>query len=112
MPFVDYAFFSGSEMSDEQVEGFAKKYLTLGPKVIVITRGAKPALLLTSQESFYQEPQTVKIVDTMGAGDSFIAGFLVSYLNQNNLQEAALAASKNAAVTCQLSGGFGHQKSF
>lgn len=48
----------------------------------------------------------------MGAGDSFIAGFLVSYLNKNNLHEAAEAASKNAAVTCQLSGGFGHQKSF
>ncbi|MBC6342332.1 carbohydrate kinase [Lactobacillus kimbladii] len=112
LPFVDYAFFSGSEMSDEQVEEFAKKYLTLGPEVIVITRGANSAFLLTSQKSYYQKPQKVKVVDTMGAGDSFIAGFLVSYLNKNNLQEAALAASKNAAATCQLSGGFGHQKSF
>ena len=84
----------------------------MGPEVIVITRGANSAFLLTSQKSYYQKPQKVKVVDTMGAGDSFIAGFLVSYLNKNNLQEAALAASKNAAATCQLSGGFGHQKSF
>ncbi|KJY61068.1 PfkB family carbohydrate kinase [Lactobacillus apis] len=112
LPNVDFAFFSGSDMSDDQAVEFAKKYLTLGPEVIVITRGEKPAFLLTSQESYYQEPQKIKVVDTMGAGDSFIAGFLVSYLDKNNLVLAAEAASKNAAVTCQLSGGFGHQKSF
>lgn len=111
LPNVDFAFFSGSDFDDDQVEEFAKKYLTLGPEVVVITRGAKPAFLLTLQESYYQIPQKGKIVDTMGAGDSFIAGFLVSYLDKNNLQKAAEAASKNAANTCQISGGFGHQKS-
>lgn len=112
LPNVDYAFFSGSDMGDDQVVEFAKRYLTLGPEVVVITRGAKPAFLLTSQQSYYQNPQKVEIRDTMGAGDSFIAGFLVSYLSKNNLQTAAEAASKNAAATCQISGGFGHQKSF
>lgn len=112
LPHVNYAFFSGAEMDNTQVVEFAQKYLTLGPEVIVITRGAKPAFLLTAKESFYAQPQKINVVDTMGAGDSFIAGFLVDYLSKNNLQKAAKAACSNAAVTCQLSGGFGHQKSF
>lgn len=112
LPHVNYAFFSGAEMSDTQVVEFAQKYLTLGPEVVVITRGAKPAFLLTAKESYYAQPQRIKVIDTMGAGDSFIAGFLVNYLSKNDLRKAGKVACKNAAITCQLSGGFGHQKSF
>lgn len=112
LPHINYAFFSGAEMSDTQVVEFAQKYLTLGPEVVVITRGAKPAFLLTAKESYYAQPQRIKVIDTMGAGDSFIAGFLVNYLSKNDLRKAGKAACKNAAITCQLSGGFGHQKSF
>ncbi|BDR60151.1 PfkB family carbohydrate kinase [Lactobacillus xylocopicola] len=112
LPNVDYAFFSGAALEDEQAVEFAKKYLTLGPEVVVITRGEQPALVLTSQTACYQDPQKVEVIDTMGAGDSFIAGFLVSYFDHKNLVQAAQAASKNAAATCQIQGGFGHPKSF
>ncbi|WEV51577.1 PfkB family carbohydrate kinase [Lactobacillus sp. ESL0731] len=112
LPHVDFAFFSGSDLNDEQVQQMAKSCMTIGPSVVVITRGAKTAFVLDATESYYQEPQKVQIVDTMGAGDSFIAGFLVSYLDKHNLKIAAEDASKSAAITCQLAGGFGHKKSF
>lgn len=48
--------------------------------MVIATRGADGAALMT-QEGFYeQSPNLVEAKDTMGAGDSFIASFLTSYL--------------------------------
>ncbi|WEV43216.1 PfkB family carbohydrate kinase [Lactobacillus sp. ESL0684] len=112
LPNINYAFFSGADLSDQEAEAFAKSCLTLGPEVIVITRGSNSAFLLNAESGYYQPAQSITVTDTMGAGDSFIAGFLVSYLDEPDLCKAAVAASKSAAATCKISGGFGHQKSF
>lgn len=112
LPNVNYAFFSGSEMTDEMAEEFAKSCLAQGPDIVIVTRGGQPALVMSKDAYCYQEPQLADIVDTMGAGDSFIAGFLVAYTDTHDLQAAALAASQSAANTCGVSGGFGHGQAY
>lgn len=112
LPLVDLAFFSGSTLSDEQAEALAAHWLSIGPEVVVITRGGQPALLQTATQRVYQQPKPVEMVDTMGAGDSFIAGFLVAYADGESLIACGAKAAANAQATCQLHGGFGHGHPF
>ena len=50
--------------------------------------------------------QRVKIVDTVGAGDSFLAGFVVSLLNGSNSESAAENGAKLATEVCGRRGAF------
>jgi len=48
----------------------------------------------------------VEIVDTTGAGDSFIAGFLAAFLGRAPLQRCLEAGRDHASRTCTHVGGF------
>ncbi len=73
-------------------------------------------------ESWFREaPQPVTPTDTLGAGDAFISGFLVSYVGgqaDKNCRPASLIeislkkAALFAAETCQVQGAFGHGLSY
>ena len=52
------------------------------------------------------EAENETVVDTMGAGDSYIAGFLVSWLRKRPLAECMKAGAENAAVTIGYSGAW------
>ena len=54
-----------------------------GPKVVVLTRGSDGACALYGDDLMVEVPvQKVKVADTVGAGDTFNAGFLAN-LSQN-----------------------------
>ena len=59
---------------------------------------------------FYFQPAIVsdKIVDSLGAGDSFIARFISEYLKDTSIDEAMELATKSAFNTCMHYGAFGH----
>jgi fructoselysine 6-kinase len=50
------------------------------------------------------------VVDTLGAGDTFVAVFLKEYIVNGNAQEAMEKGAASAAETCQRFGAFGHGK--
>jgi sugar/nucleoside kinase (ribokinase family) len=47
----------------------------------------------------------VKVVDTVGAGDSFDAGFIYGYLNQWSLEKSLRLACVCGALSTQQAGG-------
>lgn len=53
-------------------------------RVLALTRGGEGASLLTQQGEIFhaKEISAVQVVDTVGAGDCFLAGFIVSMLEQ------------------------------
>ncbi|MER2010595.1 MAG: PfkB family carbohydrate kinase [Psychrobacillus sp.] len=109
-PYIQFAFFSGSGMREEEIDSLIKHVHTFGVKVIIVTRGGDPAICSDGQNMYQQLPTTSEIVDTMGAGDSFIAGFLTSYFNTQEIRTALRSASVSAANTCKTYGAFGYGK--
>ena len=56
-------------------------------QVCVVSRGSKPCLVGTRNgEHFSCDPPEVTVVDTVGAGDCFAAGFLHAYIRGSSLQ--------------------------
>lgn len=74
------------------------------------TLGAKGSMAFDGNHYYRQNGIEVKVVDTMGAGDSFISAFLVSYLSvekRNDVSAALLAGAKYAAEVVQMHGSTG-----
>jgi len=67
-------------------------------KLVVITQGKKGSYAYLNGKVFYQKAIHVdKIVDTNGVGDAFIAGFISSYINKNNIEDSLLNAANLAS---------------
>lgn len=63
--------------SDDALETKARKVLDAGPQMLLLTRGGAGATALARDGRFLSVPaQPVKVADTVGAGDTFNAGFL------------------------------------
>lgn len=58
------------------VDGAIDRILTLGPALVAVTRGGDGAVLATAAESVEVPGVAVEVVDTIGAGDSFMSALL------------------------------------
>lgn len=83
------------------------------PKVkvgVIITLGDQGAVGLTRNESVFEPAISgVKVVDTTGAGDSFIGGVVSQLVEGHTLSDSMKFATKVSAYTI---GGAGGQQSF
>lgn len=70
-------------------------------KVVIITLGSKGAVAHSTLEKrlYSVEAKPCKVVSTVGAGDSFSAAFLWSYMNGTGLDECLSHASEIASLT-------------
>jgi len=114
------------KFSDEDLEWFgmsgdhdalAAQWLNIGPKLVVITKGADGAVGYTRNMKVDVPSERVDVVDTIGAGDTFDAGVLASLrrdglltkyhvanLDQKAIRNALAFAAKVAAVTVSRAG--------
>ena len=67
-----------------------------GLKGVIVTCGKKGATASFDGITYRQTPSPVKIADTVGAGDSFSAAFLASYVRGHPVQEALAAGTRLA----------------
>ena len=69
----DIDWLTGGACIDEVVD----RWLGMGPSLVVVTRGKHGSLAVTSSGlRFTKTPSDVKVVDTVGAGDSFMGGMI------------------------------------
>lgn len=115
---VDIGFFSCAEWAETATVVLLEKAVGRGCTLAVATRGPHEAILFDGQSWYRQAPHTVTPIDTLGAGDAFISGFLVSYVGGTTgagVQQASLiedsleTAASFAAEICQVRGAFGHE---
>ena len=107
-PHLTYAFFSGADMNDDEISRLVEETLVYGVKVVGITKGSEPAMFFEHGQMYRQPPLPAHVVDTMGAGDSFIGSFLASYHEHRDMVEALRKAAYSASVTCGFYGSFGY----
>ncbi|WP_366180441.1 PfkB family carbohydrate kinase [Actinomyces timonensis] len=73
----DVAWFYGiDEGDDDALEAVLRGWLGMGPAIVVVTRGKRGALALTSSGLRLEVPADTGVIvaDTVGAGDSFMGG--------------------------------------
>lgn len=73
-------------------------------KLLALTKGSEGSVLFTQREiSRYPTPK-VKVVDTIGAGDSFTAVMVMGLLSGKGLKQIHKEASEHAAKVCMHKG--------
>ncbi len=101
LPYSDYFFFSAAEGKDTpKLREQLKRYWNAGPKLVVATMGATGSICYDGKRYYVCGiVPCEKIVDTMGAGDSYIAGFLYGITEGLSIEEAMKKGAANAAET-------------
>lgn len=91
----------GEEIKESQIKTEARKMVQAGRcEVLVISLGAAGALVISENMTEHILPPTVPIISKVGAGDSMVAGIVLSLARGNTLKDSILfgIAAGTAAV--------------
>jgi 2-dehydro-3-deoxygluconokinase len=72
----------------------------LGPQQVVLKRGEHGAAALVQGENHELDSLTVDVVDTVGAGDAFVAGYLSGYLDSAGVPKSLLRGVVCGGLAC------------
>ena len=72
--------------------------------IVVLTRGKDGAVLVTPDDTVTQNGISTNVIDTVGAGDSFTAAFLIGELRGEPRKQNLQRSCEIAAATCAHSG--------
>jgi len=73
-------------------------------ELAILTMGPKGSRIITSNTMSECPATKCEIIDTVGAGDSFTAFFIINYLNGMSIPESQKKASNVAAYVCAHNG--------
>ena len=110
LPAVDIAFLSCPGLGDEKAAGLLHEFAAGGPAIVVAMRGAAGAMALARRRIHEQAARPIDPLDTLGAGDGFIAAFLLAHLGGRPIAAALEAGARFAASVCGAHGAFGHAR--
>lgn len=85
-------------------EELARRIAALGPGQAVIKLGAEGALALINGQLFRREAVAVDVVDTVGAGDAFVAGYLAEFITGRGPEDRLTTAAATGAFACLVPG--------
>jgi tagatose 6-phosphate kinase len=91
-----------TNFSVEEAIEFARTQVKNGIKNFVLSLGSKGAILITRNESIHALPPKHKVINTVGCGDTLVAGFIFAEVNNYssiNKIEFATALSTAASLT-------------
>lgn len=103
--FVDYSFFSYTN-DDSYIRDFLMEVNNLGSKIVVATLGENGSIAYDGKQFYKCDVVKGKVIDTMGAGDSFISGFLYGSLKGYSINDCLQLGSKTAAKTISYFGAW------
>lgn len=108
LPHITVAFFSGQHSDPARASEELAAYQCLGARVVVMTFGENGSIAFDGAREYHQPALRAQVVDTLGAGDAFQAGFIVEYLKTGAIDAALSAGAARAAAVCEHYGAFGY----
>ena len=117
LPYLDYALPSIEEAvkltGKTDPREIAKVFIDAGVKVVGIKMGEKGSYIRTATgDEVTVPPLTVKVVDALGAGDAWAAGFLTGLVKEWDLERCARFANAVGASCVQALGATTGIRSF
>ncbi|MCF0228678.1 MAG: fructoselysine 6-kinase [Parasporobacterium sp.] len=111
---ADILFFSDDSADDEELKSVLADLASRGPALVVATRGKNGSMAYDGRNFCFHGIIECELVDTMGAGDSYIAGFLYEYMKRrqqsghivDDIEACMKAGAESAAVTIGYSGAW------
>lgn len=130
-PYIDFAVTSCSSAPMEAIQEKCRRIHSRGCPYVIASRGSLGSAFSHEGQITEHPAFTVEALDTLGAGDSFLTAFLLSFvgwLKEQKEHDAPMppspeertaailsameAGSRFAAKTCMVHGAFGHGKTF
>ncbi|GLP97561.1 PfkB family carbohydrate kinase [Paraferrimonas sedimenticola] len=89
------------EMAEDELWSFARQYAGEHLKGFVLTCGSKGAIWFDGNTQVCQPALACDVLDTTGAGDAFVGGFIHALLAEKNRQQILLEACQWACCALQ-----------
>lgn len=75
--------------TEDEIIEYAKKLQDMGARNVLISRAGDGAIMIAETGEIYKSPAPKgKVINSVGAGDSMVAGFIAGYLKNKNYEEA------------------------
>lgn len=91
-------------ISEKEPRKISEKILAMGPEVVVVKLGEEGALAANEKETVQEPGFKVPVVDVIGAGDAFAAGFISSLLRGWSLEKALEFGNAAGALVVTVRG--------
>ena len=89
----------------EQIIIYAKKLQEKGAQNVLISLGGNGAILITEKnEVYYSNTPKGQVINTVGAGDSMVAGFVAGYLKTQDFKNALKFGVASGSATAFSAG--------
>ena len=103
-PFIDaaqYIHLSSDNLPD--YKPVMQQLLAPGKEMVICTHGKKGSSVLLADETYLEEPikYQATVVDSNGAGDSYFAGFLYGFINNQSIQNCMRYGAACGAMTVE-----------
>lgn len=86
--------------SVEDICIYAKNLQQMGAKNVLVSMGKDGALLITENDEIYiSNVPKGNVINSVGAGDSMVAGFISGYINTNSYKEALRLGAASGSAT-------------
>ncbi|HHJ7995448.1 1-phosphofructokinase [Streptococcus pyogenes] len=82
------AIFGTILTSLDDVETYARRLLEMGAQNVIISMAGDGALLVTKEATYFAKPIKGEVKNSVGAGDSMVAGFTGEFMKSQNPIEA------------------------
>ncbi len=86
--------------TEEEIVQYAEELQKLGAENVIVSMGGKGALMVTQDGQVLRRlPPKGKVVNSVGAGDSLIAGFIAEYIRTHSYAQAFTSGIATGSAT-------------